>query len=64
MKCRGYHAASALVFGAVAVAHLVRALLGVPVIVGGTAISMAVSWLAVVLAGGLCFWGVRSSLPE
>jgi hypothetical protein len=57
MSAQKYSAVSALVFTLVAIAHLVRAIGGTPVLVGGWPAPVAVSWLAVVIAGGLAVWG-------
>ena len=61
MSARTYCTVSAVVFAIVAIAHLVRAVQGTPVIVGSWPAPMAISWLAVVVAGGLALWGFRLS---
>ncbi len=55
-----YRAVSGLVFALVALMHLVRAVRGLPVLVGDWQVSVAMSWAAVVVAGGLAIWAFRS----
>ncbi len=59
MNARPYCATSALVFAVVALAHLWRAVQGMPVEIAGWQAPIAISWLAVVIAGGLALWGLR-----
>jgi len=61
MSARTYCTVSAVVFAVVAIAHLVRAVQGMPVVVGSWQAPTAISWLAVVVAGGLALWGFRLS---
>lgn len=61
MSARTYCTVSAIVFAAVAVAHLVRAVQGMPVTIGGWPTPVAISWAAAVIAGGLALWGFRLS---
>jgi hypothetical protein len=61
MNGRSYCLISALVFAVVAVAHLWRAAAGWPVLIDGWPAPIAISWLAVVLAGGLAVWGLRQA---
>ena len=56
-----YRTISGMVFGLIAIGQGVRAALQVPVQVGATSIPVWVSWVAVVVAGGLCIWAFRSS---
>ena len=61
MSARTYCTVSGVVFAVVAIAHLVRAVQGMPVMVGTWPAPTAISWLAVVVAGGLALWGFRLS---
>jgi len=61
MSARTYCTVSAVVFAVVAVAHLVRAVQGMPVVIGTWQTPTAISWLAVVVAGALSLWGFRLS---
>jgi hypothetical protein len=44
----------------VALAHVGRLALGLPVQVGATAIPLWVSWLGLFVSAGLSLWGFRS----
>ncbi|HEV8239870.1 MAG TPA: hypothetical protein VGS57_10930 [Thermoanaerobaculia bacterium] len=59
MNARTYCTLSAVVFAVVALAHLVRAVQGTAVVIGSWQTPVAISWLAVVVAGGLAVWGFR-----
>jgi hypothetical protein len=48
------------IFGLVALAHVGRLALGLPVQVGATAIPLWVSWLGLFVSAGLSLWGFRS----
>jgi uncharacterized membrane protein YecN with MAPEG domain len=47
------------VFVIVAVAHLIRALAGISLVIGGREMGMAPSWLALAAAGLLAVWAFR-----
>tara|TARA_Y100000031_G_scaffold124889_1_gene140951 strand:+ start:416 stop:613 length:198 start_codon:yes stop_codon:yes gene_type:complete len=47
---------SSVIFGIVALLHLVRVIQGGEMIVFNWSIPMAASWLGVLIAGGLCWW--------
>lgn len=51
---------AASLFGIVALAHVARLALDIPIQVGSTAIPMWTSWLGLLVAGGLSLWGFRS----
>jgi len=51
---------AATLFALVALAHVARIALGVPVTVGDAAVPMAASWIAVPVFGALSAWGFRS----
>jgi len=55
-----YAVFSGVLFGVVAVLQAVRALYQWPVHVGGVDIPVWGSWVAVVVAGGLCVWAFQS----
>lgn len=55
-----YAVVSGVVFGMVAVLQAVRALYQWPVKVGSVDLPVWGSWVAVVVAGGLCVWAFRS----
>jgi hypothetical protein len=55
-----YALVSGVLFGVVALLQAVRALYQWPVQIGGVDIPVWVSWIAVVVAGGLCAWAFQS----
>ena len=55
-----YVVVSGLIFGFVAVVQVARALIQVPVHVGSFEVPVLASWIAAVVAGGLCIWAFRS----
>jgi hypothetical protein len=59
MKSR-YFLASGVIFGFMALAQLFRAVMQVPVQIGSVEVPVWVSWVAVVLAGGMCTWAFAS----
>ena len=59
MKAKGYCLISALVFTVVALGHAWRAVRGLEIVIGGSEVSIGVSWLFVVVAGALALWGFR-----
>ena len=58
---RSYCLVSSLAFAIVAAAHLVRALAGSPLLIGGWPAPLAASWVAAVGAGALAAWGLRAA---
>ena len=62
---RPYVRVSALLFGLVAVVHLIRAIRRWPLLIGGYPIPAAVSLVVCVVAGGMALWAWRVlSQPE
>jgi len=61
MKRSVYQTVSGLAFGLITLGQGIRAVRALPVHVGATSIPVWVSWIAVVVAGGLCFWAFRPS---
>lgn len=51
-----YVVVSGVIFGFVALAQLLRAVNQVPAQVGSFEIPVWVSWVAAILAGGMCTW--------
>lgn len=52
---------SALIFLIVAVVHLVRAIAGWPIMVGGTSLPVFGSWIAFIIAGLMSWFGFNLS---
>ena len=57
---RRYTVVSGLIFGIIAVLQLARALMQVPVHVGAFDVPVLASWIAALVAGGLCLWAFHS----
>lgn len=55
-----YVVVSGVIFGFVALAQVLRALMQVPIHIGSVDIPVWVSWVAAVLAGSLCTWAFAS----
>jgi hypothetical protein len=55
---RGYLVVSSVLFGAVALLHLLRLIYGWPAVIGTTSMPLWVSVIGLVIAGGLCIWGL------
>jgi hypothetical protein len=64
MSTRTYCAVSALVFTLVAVAHLLRAWNGWPLLVGSWQVPASISWVAALVAAGIAVWGLRLAARE
>jgi len=56
---QAYLVVSALIFGVVAIIHLVRAVNGWAFVVGPLEIPNAVSWAGFVVTATLCYWAIR-----
>ena len=56
---RSYIQISGVVFGVIALAHVVRLLLDWPAQVAGWAVPTWISWIAMFAAGALCVWAFR-----
>jgi hypothetical protein len=61
MKTKAYLRISAAIFAVVALAHVVRVVLSLPVRAGDLALPMWVSWVGMFAAGGLSAWGFSSA---
>jgi hypothetical protein len=57
MKHKTYMTVSTTIFAIVCVAHLVRAAAGIDVMIGGWALPLWASWLAVLIAGYMAYSG-------
>jgi hypothetical protein len=54
-----YLVVSAIIFGLVAIIHLVRALNNWAFIVGPVSIPNSASWVGFIITAALCLWAVR-----
>lgn len=59
MSSKSFFGIAGAVFGVVAIAHLLRIVLALPVTIGEWAVPMWASWLAVPVAAGLSFMGLH-----
>jgi len=59
MSRDAYRTTSGVIFGLIAAVQGIRIARQLPVQVRSTSIPMGVSWIAVVVAGGLCAWALR-----
>ena len=50
---------AAAIFGVVAVLHLVRILVGWSIVIDGWTVPMWVSWVGLIISGGLSYYGVK-----
>lgn len=55
-----YFAVSGTLFGVIALAQLYRAVTHLPVQIGSVEIPVWASWVAALVAGGLCAWAFAS----
>jgi hypothetical protein len=55
---RAYLIVTGILFGVVALAHLLRLISGWPVQIGAQAVPMWISVIGLVVAGALCAWAV------
>lgn len=55
-----YVVVSGVIFGVVAVLQAVRALNQWPVVIAGIDVPVWGSWVATIVAGGLCAWAFRA----
>jgi hypothetical protein len=53
---------AAAIFGVVAVLHLVRILIGWSIVVDGWTVPMWVSWVGLIIAGALSYYGAKLAM--
>jgi len=63
MDVKTFSLVTGVIFAVVALFHLVRIVMDWSVIIGDWSIPMWVSWVALVVAGGLALLGLRLSKP-
>ncbi len=56
---KAYLGISGTIFGLIALLHVLRLVLDWPAQIGTWAVPFWVSWLAILLSGGLCIWAFR-----
>ena len=62
MDKKAYNTLTAVLFLVIAVTHLLRIIFGWSAQIGGLDIPVWVSWLALVVSGGLAYFGFRQSI--
>ena len=61
MNIRSYCRVSAIIFAVVALLHLARLFYGWTVIIDGATLPMFVSWVGLIVTGGLAYWGLQGA---
>ena len=59
MDQKTFSIVAGVIFAAMALFHLVRIYMDWPVMIGGWSVPMWVSWIGLVVAGGLAFFGLK-----
>ena len=59
MDQKTFSVVAGVIFTLVALFHLVRIYMSWPVMIGDWSVPMWVSWIGLVIAGGLAFFGLR-----
>ena len=58
MSQRTFTIIASVIFGAVALLHMLRIFFGWPAVIGGWTVPMWLSWIALVVAVGLSYFGI------
>ena len=58
MDQKTFSIAAGVIFAVVALFHLVRMYMGWPVMIGDWSVPMWLSWIGLIIAGGLAFFGM------
>jgi hypothetical protein len=64
MDQKQFSIAAGVIFAVVALFHLVRIYMGWPVIIGDWSVPMWVSWIGLIIAGGLAFFGLSLAASD
>jgi hypothetical protein len=59
MNQKTFSIVAGVIFAVVALVHLVRIYMDWPIVIGDWSVPMWVSWIALVVAGGLAYLGLR-----
>jgi hypothetical protein len=59
MDAKTFSLVAGVIFAVVALFHLARIYMAWPVMIGDWSVPMWVSWIGLVVAGGLAFFGLR-----
>ena len=58
MRVNAYLTATSIVFGLIALAHVLRLVYAWPIAVGTWQVPVELSWSGAAIAGGLCIWAI------
>jgi hypothetical protein len=61
MDQRTFSITAGVIFALMALIHVARIYFGWPIVVAGQSIPMWVSWVGLVVAGGLAYFGLRAA---
>ena len=64
MKTRTYLLISAVIFSVVCLGHLLRIVFNWPLAIGTLDVPMAVSWMGMIITGGLVVWAIAMLTRE
>jgi hypothetical protein len=62
MTEKAFSAIAAVIFALVALLHLLRLVMGWSIVIDSWTVPMWVSWVGLVVAGGLSYYGVRLAM--
>ena len=62
MNQRTFTIIASAIFGVVALLHVLRIFLGWPAVIGGWTVPMWLSWIGLVVAGGLNYSGINLAM--
>ena len=62
MNDRSFPLIAGIIFALVALLHILRVYMGWPVVVGGWSVPMWVSWIGLIVVGGLGYFGLRLAI--
>jgi hypothetical protein len=62
MSQKTFTITASVIFGIVALFHVLRILLVWPVVIGGWTVPMWFSWIGLVVAGGLSYFGINLAM--
>lgn len=62
MSQKTFTITASVIFGIVALFHVLRILLSWPVVIGGWTVPMWFSWIGLVVAGGLSYFGINLAM--
>ena len=64
MSQRTFTIIASVIFGVVALFHVLRIFFGWPAVIGGWMVPMWLSWIGLVVAGGLSYFGISLAMRD